>query len=643
MNNHLKLTRLLLFIVMMSATTLINAQNVNIQGKKTRPAAKATDVKHRIQHVHPLVWWAGMRDPHLQIMVHGDNISDLEVSLKGATNVTLERVEKVENPNYLFLYLNTEGAPAQTFDICIGKHKHIYELREREQLRLTDAQGKPQTFDSSDVVYLLMPDRFANGDPSNDVVEGMRETQCDVNVPMARHGGDIAGMMDHLDYLADLGVTAIWPTPLLENDMDKESYHGYAITAYYQVDRRFGRNSDYKKFVQAAHARNIKVVKDIVFNHCGSQNFLFTDMPAKDWFNYQGQYVQSLYRTGSAADAHGSVYDREHTIDGWFVPTMPDLNQRNPLVRDYLIQASLWWVEFAGIDGFRQDTYPYNDFDAMRAWCERLELEYPGFNTVGEVWINNNVGVSYWQKDSKLAAPKNSLLPTVMDFPLMALLNSVVDEETDDWNSGFARLYEYLSQDMVYADPNHLLTFLDNHDTDRFQKNAEMANDTVRYKQALTLLLTLRGIPQVYYGDEIGMAADKSKGDGALRQDFPGGWPEDKHDCFTKAGRNDLQNWYFNFTRNLLQWRKTSRAVHYGKLVHFCVRDGVYVYARVLGGEVVTVVLNGTSKHKTIDLTPYREVLPAAQAENVLTHRTVKIGETMALQPKEVRVLSFGH
>ena len=600
----------------------------------TTAKAKKNEV---IDFVHPLCWYSGMENPVFQLLIHGDNISELTPALENADGLAIEEVVKVENPNYLILYINTKGAAPRQFQVKLsnGKRKATfdYELRQKERY-------DRKSFDASDVVYLLMPDRFANGTRENDVVKGMRETVCDSNIPMARHGGDLKGMTDRLDYLAELGITAIWPTPVLENDMEVESYHGYAITNYYNVDPRFGTNEDYRNFVSQAHQRGIKVIKDLVFNHCGSFNPLFTDMPQKDWFNFEGQYVQSSYRTAAVADVNASQFDRTRTVDGWFVKTMPDWNQKNRLVRDYLIQTSIWWIEYAQIDGIRQDTYPYCDFDAMVEWCERIEKEFPGFNIVGEAWINNNVGVSVWQKDSKLAS-RNSKLKSVMDFPLMSLLNYVCDENTDAWDHGFARLYEYLGQDGVFADTNHLLTFLDNHDTDRFQKNEVMANDTTRYKQALSLLLTLRGIPQLYYGNEVGMAANKSKGDGALRQNFPGGWPGDANDAFSPQSRTDLQNWYYNTTRNLLQWRKTNEAVHYGKLTHFHVRDGVYVYARTYKGKTVTVLINGTKDSATIQLEPYQEVLPAKSALNIINHQTVNLNQTLVLRPKEVIILDF--
>jgi len=590
----------------------------------------------QVSHIHPTCWWAGMKETKLQIMLHGKGVGKQNISLENTQHIALREVVRTENPNYAFLYLDLKGAPEQTFDIKVGRKTIPYQLMSRKEV-------VRQSFDAADVIYLLMPDRFANGNTQNDDVPGMVQQGCDPQVPLARHGGDLAGMTAHIPYLADLGITAIWPTPTLVNDMPLESYHGYAITNYYETDPRLGSNDDYRAFVETAHKAGIKVIQDIVFNHCGRNNFLFTDMPQTDWFNFGGKYVQTSYKTGAVGDVNASDYNRQRTVDGWFVESMPDLNQRNRLVRDYLIQASLWWIEWAGIDGVRQDTYPYNDFDAMVEWCNRVEREYPGFNIVGEAWINNNVGCAYWQKDSPLAAPRNSMLPSIMDFPLMGLLNWVVDDETDDWDHGYAKLYDYLSQDVVFADVNHLLTFLDNHDTDRFQKNAEMAKDTTRYKHALTLLLTLRGMPQLYYGDEIGMAANKSKGDGALRQDFPGGWPSHPQNAFTHEGRNQLQEWYFQFTRNLLQWRKNCPAVHFGKLTHFCIQNGVYAYARQSDKRTVFVLLNGTSKTQRISLKPYAEVLPGKQATDVLTHQTATLGDSLEMAPRKVMVLDFAN
>ena len=619
-SNHMK--KLLLFIALMFAASMLQAKKKAAQ-------------QFAVEHVHPTCWWAGMKNPSLQILLHGRNIAKETVALEGTNGIALRETKLVSNPNYIVLYLDTKGAPAQRFNIVVGKTRIPYELKERKAM-------ERKSYDASDVVYLLMPDRFANGDTSNDDIAGMREQEkSDPKVPLSRHGGDLKGMTDHLDYLAELGITAIWPTPTLVNDMPLESYHGYAITNYYETDPRLGTNEDYCNFVSEAHKRGLKVIQDMVFNHCGRYNFIYQDLPDKDWFNFDSEYVQTSYKTGAVGDVNASKYNQKRTVDGWFVESMPDWNQRNRLVRDYLIQTSLWWIEYAGIDGIRQDTYPYNDFDSMVEWCKRIELDYPGMNIVGEAWINNNVGVAYWQKDSKLAAPRNSLLPTVMDFPLMSLLNWTIDQETDDWDHGYAKLYDYLSQDVVFQDVNHLLTFLDNHDTDRFQKNEEMTKDTTRYKHALTLLLTLRGIPQLYYGDEVGMAANKGVNDGVLRQGFPGGWKHHSHNAFTEEGRTNLENWYYHFTQNLLQWRKTNEAVHFGKLTHFCIQNGVYAYARRHNGKTVFVLLNGTSKEQTISLEPYAEVIPGNTATDVLTHREVRLHDSLTFAPREVLVLDF--
>lgn len=602
----------------------------------------ANQNKVTLEHVHPLNWWAGMKNTELQILIHGTSLGNLDVELSGAKNVEMKKVVRLDNKNYIIIYIDTKNAPAQKFQIVLKNGKKVvktlpYELKQRENRSVN-------SFDASDVVYLLMPDRFATGTTDKQkaqMYKGMKESTWDRTIDMARHGGDLAGMTQHLDYLQELGVTAVWPTPTLENNMEEQSYHGYAITDYYKTDPRIGTNEEYKTFVDEAHKRGMKVIKDIVFNHCGVFNFLFADRPADDWFNYNSKYTPTGYKTGTVGDNHAAMIDKEMTVDGWFTSQMPDVNGKNKLFADYLIQASIWWIEYAGIDGFRQDTYPYNDFDMMKRWCQEIEAQYPGFNIVGETWVNNNVGVSYWQKDSKLAAPLNSELKSVMDFPLMYQLTSVVDEETDEWDYGFAKLYAYISQDIVYADVNNLLTFLANHDTNRFQPTEEKAKDVTRYKQALTLLLTLRGIPQLYVGDEIGMFANKSVNDGALRQDFPGGWQEDKNNAFTAEGRTKLQSEYFDFTKKLLNWRKGCKAVHFGKLTHYAIRNGCYVYGRSLEGKTVTVIMNGTSKPQTLDLSVYKEVLPAKKAYDVISGKEIALDSSLFVASRGIYVLNF--
>ena len=516
-----------------------------------------------IKKVAPSFWWAGMKNPELQILLYGEDLALSDVSVSGE-GIYLKETVRQDNPNYLLLYLDLSEAKAQTFQILLkhGKKKLQipYELKSRVR-RGEDVKG----FTSEDVLYLIMPDRFANGNPENDVVDGMREKKIDRADSFARHGGDIQGISNHLDYIADLGVTAIWLNPTQENDMESGSYHGYAITDYYQIDRRFGSNEDFCALVEKAHERNLKVVMDMIFNHCGSENYLFKDKPSKEWFNYHSNYVQTSFKTASVMDIHASAFEKKIATDGWFTSVMPDFNQRNRHVARYLIQSSIWWIEYAGINGIRQDTHPYADFDFMSQWCKEVLDEYPYFNIVGETWLNSNVLVSYWQKDSKLAAPLNSNLPTVMDFPLQALINQAFDEETGEWGGGLYKLYDYQTQDLVYANPMNLLTFLDNHDTSRFAQTDEMAKNLKRYKQAMVFLLTTRGIPQIYYGTEILMTGDKGKGDGDLRKDFPGGWQGDTRNCFAKNGRTALENEAFEFTRQLLNWRKGNQVIS-GKL-----------------------------------------------------------------------------
>ena len=526
-----------------------------------------------IKKVAPSFWWAGMKNPELQILLYGEDLALSDVSVSGE-GIYLKEAVRQDNPNYLLLYLDLSEAKAQTFQILLknGKKKLQvpYELKSRMR-RGEDVKG----FTSEDVLYLIMPDRFANGNPENDVVDGMREKKVDRADAFARHGGDIQGISNHLDYIADLGVTAIWLNPTQENDMESGSYHGYAITDYYQIDKRFGSNEDFCALVEKAHEKNLKVVMDMIFNHCGSENYLFKDKPSKDWFNYRSNYVQTSFKTASVMDIHASAYEKKIATDGWFTSVMPDFNQRNRHVARYLIQSSIWWIEYAGINGIRQDTHPYADFDFMSQWCKEVLNEYPYFNIVGETWLNSNVLVSYWQKDSKLAAPLNSNLPTVMDFPLQALMNQAFDEETGEWGGGLYKLYDYQTQDLVYANPMNLLTFLDNHDTSRFAQTDEMAKNLKRYKQSMVFLLTTRGSPQIYYGTELLMTGDKGKGDGDLRKDFPGGWQGDTRNCFAKNGRTALENEAFEFTRQLLNWRKGNQVIGKGSLKHYSIHNGV--------------------------------------------------------------------
>lgn len=593
-----------------------------------------------IKTVDPAFWWAGMKNAELQILIHGDNVAKSDVAITSKT-VRLKETVKLESPNYLLLYLDLSDAKPEKFDIVLqqGKDRKVvpYELLERKP-GSSDRIG----FNSSDVLYLIMPDRFANGDPSNDVIKGMRESKVDRKDQYARHGGDFKGVSDHLDYIHDLGITAIWFNPVLENDMPEGSYHGYASTDYYKVDRRFGTNQEFVTLVDKVHAKGMKVVMDMIFNHCGSEHFFFKDRPSHDWFNYPDGYVQTSYKTMSQFDPYASSYDKKKAVDGWFVESMPDLNQRNPHVAKYLIQNSIWWIEYGGIDGIRQDTHPYADYDMMSRWCKEVTDEYPDFNIVGETWLNNNVSVSFWQKDSKLAYPKNSYLRSVMDFPLMDVMNAAFDEETSDWGQGLSRIHEYLAQDIVYANPMDLLIFLDNHDTARFYRTMEQTKNLNRYKQALAFLLTIRGIPQLYYGTEILMAADKSEGDGYLRRDFPGGWNDDKDNLFLEDNRTAQQKEAFDYTRKLLQWRKGNEVISKGSLKHFATSNSVYVYERKYNGKSVVLFFCGSDTEKTVNLDLYKEVLPANQAKDIISENIVNLSDrTLTIAPRSVLILEF--
>ncbi|MGL4851309.1 MAG: glycoside hydrolase family 13 protein [Phocaeicola sp.] len=592
-----------------------------------------------VKKVEPVNWWAEMKNPTLQILLYGEQLATYEVSI-ASPDIYLKESVRLENPNYLLLYVDLTEAAPQTFDIKLkrGKKEEIipYEIKKRKE----DASAI-EGFDASDVLYLIMPDRFANGNPSNDIIPGMKEQKIDRNEPFARHGGDLKGIQNHLDYLSDLGVTAIWLNPIQENDMYEGSYHGYAITDFYGVDRRLGSNEEFRTLVEEANKRGLKVVMDMIFNHCGKEHYFFQDMPSKEWFNYRGEFTQTTYRTAVQMDPYTAKEAFKVAVDGWFTEQMPDLNQRNKYVADYLIQSSIWWIEYSGINGIRQDTHPYADFDMMARWCKEVEAEYPNFNIVGETWLNSNVQIAFWQKDSKLAAPRNSNLRTVMDFPLMEHMNKAFEEETGDWGGGVYRLYDYLSQDYIYANPMSLLTFLDNHDVSRFCKNQEEAQNMDRFKQAVAFLLTTRGIPQLYYGGEILMTADKANGDGLLRCDFPGGWSGDSNNEFLAVNRTERQNEAFYFLQKLLKWRKGNEAISRGSLKHFVPEKCVYIYERAYKEKSVVVFLNGSDKEQTIDLTSYKEVLPKKSAIDLISGESVELNKSLTLNKRAILILNF--
>ncbi len=582
----------------------------------------------------PAFWWSGMKNPELQLMVYGENIASFRPSVS-YPGVKLKSSVALESPNYLLVYLDVENAQPGTFDITFTKDKKQIKMPYELKARKEDA-CKIKGFDSSDVLYLIMPDRFANGDPSNDNLVMKTTYKTDRNDPSARHGGDLAGIEKHLDYIEDLGVTAIWLNPVLENDMQGGSYHGYATTNYYRVDPRFGTNEDYVRLIDKTHAKGMRVVMDMIFNHCGSDHVWMKDVPSKDWFNNLDKYVETSHVKEVYFDPYASEYDTKRMVDGWFVPSMPDLNQRNPHVATYLIQNSIWWIEYSGVDGIRQDTYPYADYKMMVDWCNAIYREYPDYNIVGEAWMNQTMGTAFWQKDSKLNERGNTMLKSVMDFRLMGLSHSAFFGDA----GGMQALYEHLAYDYAYADIYNVLRFLDNHDTDRFLP--AMPEKLDAFKQGIAFMLTIPGIPQFYYGTELLMNGTKQKGDGYIRLDVPGGWPGDAVNQFEASGRTDIQNEAWNYMQKLLKWRKGNEVIAKGKMKHFVPQNGVYVYARNLNGKQVVVIMNGNAKESVLPLDRYDEILKGyTSGKDVITGKVVSLQKELTLGAKDVLVLEL--
>lgn len=558
-----------------------------------------------LTRIDPPFWWAGMKNTNLQLMVYGENISSTR-PVVNYTGVQVREIIQVESPNYLFinLTLSADVIPGM-FQIDFqkdGKTKltYPYELKKR-----TNNPNLFQGFDPSDVIYLLMPDRFANGDPSNDQVAGMKE-HPDRSNPNGRHGGDIKGIVNHFDYFNELGVTALWINPLLENDMPAYSYHGYAVTDLYKIDARFGTNDDYVKMVEQAHEKGLKVIMDMVFNHLGTEYYWKNDLPMQDWYNQWPQFTRSNYRGGVVSDPHASKADYDVMVKGWFDTSMADLNQNNNLLAEFLIQNSIWWVEYAGLDGIRQDTYPYPYSDFMAQWMKRLLTEYPHYNVVGEVWLSYPQAVAYWENNNTNRDGYQSYLTNVFDFPLMYAIGSAFNEK-EGWDTGAAKLWELVSQDYVYANPMDLVTFADNHDGDRIY--SKLDEDLDKFQLAMAFLLTTRGIPQIYYGTEILMTGKEHQGHSFIRKDFPGGWPGDSLNAFSRQGRTDDQNKAFDFMRRLLHWRQSNTAVQSGKLTHYIPENGVYVYFRYNDDASVMVVLNNSEEEKEVNLSRFSENL----------------------------------
>ena len=628
-------------------------------------ATISMNAANKIDRIEPTDWFVGMKNPQVQLMVYGKDIRTADVTTD-YPGVRIDSLVRLDSPNYLLVYMNVKDAQPGTMNLKFSgkgvKQTVKYALKARK-MRGEDHKG----FTNADVLYMLMPDRFASSGTDKSKIKGMLPYSINRNEPSLRHGGDINGIRLHLDYFNDLGVTALWFTPVLENnspDNGKQStYHGYATTNYYRVDPRFGTNDDYSALIEEAHAKGLKVVMDMIFNHCGFDHPWVKDMPTKDWFNYpewlypenqarnkktntidgaatvNDKYLQTSYKLTPVLDPYASQVDMKETVDGWFVPTMPDLNQRNHHLMTYLIQNSEWWIETAGIDGIRMDTYPYADRTAMAHWMEVLDEEYPNFNTVGETWVTEPAYTAAWQKDSKLS-DQNSYLKTVMDFAFYDRVNLAKNEETDGWWNGFNRIYNSLCYDYLYKDPSHVMAFIENHDTDRFLGNGQ---DTLALKQSLALLLTMNRIPQLYYGTEVLMNGTKQQTDGHVRRDFPGGFPGDKHNAFTKEGRTKEENQMFSWLSRLLHWRQGNELITKGKQTQFIPVDGVYVVARSLNGKAILTVLNGTSHQKKMQVARYAEIINGTTtAKNILTGRNIDLTKDVTLQPRATMILEIG-
>lgn len=596
-----------------------------------------------VDRIDPPHWWTGMKNHSLQLQIHGEGIrpAEFSVSYPGVSIDSVVRLDGTPNWQYVYLNISPEAKPGKMkLEWHEGKKKvsREYELRAR---RHKGAQG----FSSADVMYLMMPDRFSDGNPANNAPKELRNRPAtDRSDPNVRHGGDFAGIMQHIPYLDSLGITALWVNPVLENDMAEGSYHGYNTTDYYRVDPRFGSNAEYAQLVDSLHSHGIKTVMDMIFNHCGIEHPWFNDRPAKDWFNFADGYVQTNYRLNTISDPYASDYDKRLTLEGWFVEGMPDLNQDNPHLLNYLIQNSIWWVEEAGIDGIRQDTYPYIKNEHMAEWVKRVMAEYPQFNIVGECWYADAAGVSNWQKGSPLPGKKvDTELPTVMDFPLMIKVRDMKPfREQTDAQHGLNTLYEHLSLDFIYPDPHHLLRFLDNHDTERFIQNVPDSLD--QWKQGVAFLLTVPGIPQLYYGTELLMSGTRAGGDGNIRKDMPGGFPGDKENQFERSGRSEAQNEAFDFISRINKWRKGNKAVAEGRMKHFLPDNGLYVYERNAGdANRVIVVMNGRDEYLNIDMSRYAEIAgKGEQFRDVLTGATTTLVPTEGkrnFRPREILIL----
>jgi glycosidase len=610
--------------------------------------AKAVQAQS-IETIEPPFWWTDMEHSDVEVMLYGKNIGVLG---RVDSDLPIVKVRKTENPNYLFITLNTSGKQSGNYTIIVndGSPEGIYknfELRKRK----TNSKTR-KGFDSSDAIYLVMPDRFANGDPSNDSVDGMTE-KANRKLKGGRHGGDIQGIIDHLDYIDQLGATAIWSTPLLEDNDERYSYHTYAQSDLYKIDPRYGTHADYKRLVDELHKRDMKLIMDYVTNHWGATHWMMQDLPTQTWIHQFDDnlgkdfpvagYANSSYRQSTQMDPNVSKIDAIYAEKGWFVSSMPDINQSDPLVLNYLIQNTIWWIESTGLDGLRVDTYSYNEKEGIAKWTKAVMNEYPNFNIVGETWLHDQAQIAYWQKDSKIAAIQdyNTHLPSVMDFTLHDAVMTVFNENEQQWDKGMIKVYENFVNDFLYPDINNILVFAGNHDTNRINGDGLYKGDLAKYKLAMTLVLTTRGIPQLYYGDEIGMGGNRdTDGDGDIRRDFPGGWKGDEINAFEKP--TDDQKAYQDFTKKLLNYRKNKEVIHTGKLLQYVPENNCYVYFRYREDSGVMVIINNNPEEVTLDLKRFKEgIYTAKEGTEILTDKKLSLRGKLKVSGKTSMVVEY--
>ena len=622
-----------------------------MENKKVESTSNVEVSNSKLERVEPLNWWIEFKDNTLQLLIKEDNIDEASVEIS-YTGVTIDKVHKADSPNYLFIDLSiAKNTKSGKFDIVFKfedgtEKRHTYELKDK---------AKPSEdyigFNSSDAIFLITPDRFANGDESNDIIEGLNETKIDRTDDYARHGGDIRGIINNLDYIHDLGYTAIWPTPVLMNDMHRGSYHGYAITDYHKVDPRFGTLDDYIELSSKLKEKGMSLIMDQVANHCGLEHWWMKDLPFKDWVNNQKNYednidnwnwqtnINSNHRRTTNQDSYASESDRNGNADGWFVSGMPDLNQRNPFMAKYIIQNSIWWVETLQLGGIRQDTYPYPDKEFMANWAGAIMNEYPNFSIVGEEWSLNPLLVGYWQTGHNNKDGYESNLRSTMDFPMQRAIVDALNEE-ESWDKGLVRMYEGLANDFSYTTPEDIMIFPDNHDMSRI--HTQLNEDVANTKMALGYLLSLPRIVQVYYGTEILMNDTEKPGDhGLIRTDFPGGWIGDKVNAFTGEGLSKDQKDMQSFLKKLLNYRKSSKAIHEGKTVHFSPFKGTYGLFRILDDEVFVVMLNKNKEPMTIDLKRFEEIgLQGKTLKNIIIGEEFTWNDDITFNSKGITILT---